>query len=446
MRSISDLPGVTLPDDYQTAPGRFLASMYAAHGPIYRTTTLGGSDVVYLVGPEANRFVLSTHRLHFSHREGWNRTEGAVDVLGEGLLFMDGDTHADHRRMLNPGFTATHMDHYLPQMHEIIERLVVGWGTAGEIDIYQEAHRISFEIVATVVLGLPTTVDIERLRALFLALLRREIVPLGDQGHAIRSSIVDLLAPALREQRHRAHDDALGTLTSTRCDTGRAVSDDQVLAHVMNLLFAGHVTTASLCAWLFYLLSQHPAYVERVCDEQAVELDRGALPTFEDTLKMELLSNALLETERLHPPIANLPRGVVSDVEFQGYRVPAGTLVFCSIAGSHMIPTVFAQPARFDPDRFAPPRREHVKTPYALVGFSAGPRTCLGRTLATMEIKAIVTHVLRRYRLELSPDQQIAPLYAPISAPINGIRMRVAPAERQATRRGSPSSLNQVAR
>ena len=192
MRSISDLPGVTLPDDYQTAPGRFLASMYAAHGPIYRTTTLGGSDVVYLVGPEANRFVLSTHRQHFSHRDGWNRTEGAADVLGEGLLFMDGDTHADHRRMLNPAFTATHMDHYLPQMHEIIDRVVAGWGTAGEIDIYQEAHRISFEIVATVVLGLPTTVDVERLRALFLALLRREIVSLGDQGHAIRSSIVEI--------------------------------------------------------------------------------------------------------------------------------------------------------------------------------------------------------------------------------------------------------------
>ena len=51
-----------------------------------------------------------------------------------------------------------------------------------------------------------------------------------------------------------------------------------------------------------------------------------------------------------------------------------------------------------------------------------------------MEIKAIVTHVLRRYRLELSPDQQIAPIYAPISAPINGIRMSVAAAEGKATR------------
>ena len=428
MRTISDLPPVTLPNDYHTAPGRFLASMYEAHGPIFRATTLGGSDILYLVGPEANRFVLSTHRLQFSHRDGWNRTEGAADILGEGLLFMDGDTHTDHRRILNPAFTATQMDHYLPQMHEIIGREVARWGTAGEIDIYEEAHRISFEIVATVLVGLSTTLDVERLRVLFLALLRRE-----GESEAIRAGIADLLAPALRERRHRSHDDALGTLATPCRRTGSALSDGQVLAHVMNLLFAGHVTTASLCAWLFYALSQHPAYAERVYDEQVAALDSGALPTFEDTLKLELLSNGLLETERLHPPIANLPRSVVTDVEFQGYRVPEGTLVFCSIAGSHMIPTVFAQPARFDPDRFASPRREHQRTPYALIGFSGGPRTCLGRTLATLEIKAIVYHVLRRYRLSLSPDQQIAPLYAPISTPINAIRMRVAPAEGQAT-------------
>ena len=49
--------------------------------------------------------------------------------------------------MLAPSFTATQMDHYLPVMHQIIERAIAGWGSAGEIDIYQEAHRITFEIV-----------------------------------------------------------------------------------------------------------------------------------------------------------------------------------------------------------------------------------------------------------------------------------------------------------
>jgi cytochrome P450 len=426
MRTVADLPSVTLPEDYQTAPGPFLASMYELHGPIFRATTLGGNDVVYLVGPDANRFVLSTHQEHFSPHDGWNRTEGAADALGNGLLFMDGEAHTDHRRMLSPAFTATHMDQYLPKVHQIVQRVVAGWAAAGEIDIYQEAHRITFEIVATVLLGLPAGVDIDRLRILFLRLSAGDVVSTGSE--ALRSGLADLLAPALHERHHRGCDDALATLTSARCHSGHALRDDQLLAHASNLLFAGHATTASLCTWVFYLLGEHPAYAERVIDEQRSVLDPGAPATFDDTTRMEALSNVLLETERLHPPIANLPRGVASEFEFQGYRVPAGTLVFCSIAGSHMISSVFREPAVFDPDRFAPPRREHTRTPYSLIGFSGGPRTCLGRTFATMEIKVIVSHALRRYRLALSPAQQIVPIYAPISTPLNGIRMNVTPA------------------
>ena len=92
-----------------------------------------------------------------------------------------------------------------------------------------------------------------------------------------------------------------------------------------------------------------------------------------------------------------------------------------------MIPAIFAEPSAFDPDRFAPPRQEHLRTPYSLIGFSGGPRTCLGITVAKVEIKAIVSQVLRRYHLALSPDQDLVPVYVPISVPLNGITMKVVP-------------------
>jgi cytochrome P450 len=171
-------------------------------------------------------------------------------------------------------------------------------------------------------------------------------------------------------------------------------------------------------------LSQHPDYAKRVLAEQDALLARHADPTLEDIKRMKLLEHALSEAERLYPPVSNGPRGVLEDFEFNGYCVPAGTHVFYSIAASHMLPTIFAEPEKFDPDRFAPPREEH-KTPYALVGFGGGPRICIGINFAQVEIKALLSHLLRNYRLDLAPNQEIVPVYRPTSMPLNGIRMHI---------------------
>jgi cytochrome P450 len=95
-----------------------------------------------------------------------------------------------------------------------------------------------------------------------------------------------------------------------------------------------------------------------------------------------------------------------------------------------LLPGIFAAPERFDPDRFAAPREEHKRTPYALVGFGGGPRICIGINFAQVEIKAMVSHILRRYRLEVAPDQQIVQFYRATGMPLNGIRMRVDAVER----------------
>ncbi|HEU5344625.1 MAG TPA: hypothetical protein VFU60_09790, partial [Ktedonobacterales bacterium] len=83
------IPVIDLPEDYPTRTGAFLAEMYRAHGPIFRRREFG-VDVVYLVGPEANRFVLLSDRLKFSHHQGWGQLFGAERMFGDGLLTMDG--------------------------------------------------------------------------------------------------------------------------------------------------------------------------------------------------------------------------------------------------------------------------------------------------------------------------------------------------------------------
>src|SRR3954468_5595765 len=101
VKSFAEIPLIPVPEDYFHRIGPYLAQMYAAHGPIFRTDQ-NGHDVVYLVGPEANRFLMLTDRLKFSHYIGWAQIFGVEDAFGNGLLTMDGPEHDDHRRMMNP--------------------------------------------------------------------------------------------------------------------------------------------------------------------------------------------------------------------------------------------------------------------------------------------------------------------------------------------------------
>src|SRR5579864_2427599 len=170
VRPFENIPYIALPGNYPISLGPFLAGMYEQHGSVFRTTYLG-KNLVYLVGPEANRFVLSSDRHRFSYHDGWGQLYGVVDVYGDGLLTMDGTEHRWHRRIMNPAFAFSYMDRYLPLMNRVISQRIASWTTRDEIDLYQEARKITFDVAAEALAGLKTGPEVDRFRELFVHLL-----------------------------------------------------------------------------------------------------------------------------------------------------------------------------------------------------------------------------------------------------------------------------------
>lgn len=423
------IPFVEWPPDYQHRLAPLLAQAYQQHGPIFRAMYLD-SEIVFLVGPEANRFVLVSNRQKFSHFVGWSHIFIITRVLGRGLLSMDGEEHDRYRKVMNPAFTASYMDRYLPLMNRIIHERAQRWPGAGEVRLYSEVRQITFAIAAQALTGLKEGDEVECFRTHFLNLVSLPSTATSEEDfdtrlERLQSQLYALLAPKIEERRKQPTDDLFSMLVQARDEHGHAMSDEQLIAHINILLVAGHETSTSLITWLFYLLNQHPDYARRVLQEQETVLGSRSEPTLEDLKRMKVLENALSEAERLYPPVANGPRGVVEDFEFHGYRVPAGVRAFYSIIGSHMMPNIFANPEIFDPDRFAPPREEDRKNPYALVGFGGGPRICIGMNFAQIEIKTMVSHILRNYTLELVSGQDIHQFYRAVGWPVDGVRMRV---------------------
>ncbi|GHO46706.1 cytochrome P450 [Ktedonospora formicarum] len=428
IRPYEAIPEVEFPDNFSLQMGPVLAGLYEKHGPIFRAERFG-MQRIYMLGPEANRFVLINNRKKFSNHIGWGTVFGVEQLLGRGLLMMDGDEHSHHRKIMNPAFTFSYMSRYLPLMQRIIREQAKTWGERGEVDIYEEMRTITFNVAAEALTGLKSGTEVDTFRELFINLL----YPTGpfdsdEQYYAyimpLQQRLRELLVPRIEERRKHPTDDIFGLLVSAHDEHGETLTDEQLISHINILLVAGHETSTSLSAWLLYLLAQYPDYTQRIMQEQEQLLTPGNEPTLEEIKKMKVLDNALSEAERLYPPVANGPRGVTEDFEFHGYHVPAGTFLLYSITGAHMIPSIFADPEKFDPDRFTPPREEHKKNPYALVGFGGGPRICIGINFAQVEIKALASHVLRNYHFSVAPNQNIQQVYGVTGSPLNGIRMR----------------------
>jgi retinoid hydroxylase len=415
----------------------YLARIALEHGPIFSFVPAGGphrgQQVVYLVGPEANRFVFLTGREHFSHDLGWTPVVG--DTLGHGLLNMDPPEHTRHRALMNPAFTATFMAAYLPLMQRIIAQRTSDWVDGGQIDLMTESREITFDVAAAALVGFRTGPQVDWLRERFYTLLRggppderEDWQQFIERQLAVRdelqAKLLELIEARRATQADDRDNDVLGMLVRARDADGRSLRDEQLLAHVNILLVAGHETTTTLGAWVLYLLAGHPAYAARVDAELETVLHGRELTS--DTLRsLPLLAAAIREAGRLQSPVLLLPRGVLSDFEFGGRFVPAGGQVFLAIAAGHRLASVFDAPDRFDPDRFLPPREEDRRNPYALATFGGGPRICLGINFAQVEVMALAAHVRRHFDVRPVSDRPIPQFGGILPSLPEGIQVRV---------------------
>ncbi len=414
-KPFSEIPLVDVtPFDEAFWRGDLCATMaQAAHeyGPVFRwiptSPEEAGQMRLSMVGPEANRFVMNSHRQHFSHEIGWSPLIN--ETMGRGLLTMDDPEHAIHRKMWNPAFAASYMGTYLPIMQRVVEERTARWPQLGEIDLYSEAREITFDIAAAALAGFDRGEQVDNLRTLFYGLLHGfdESVPFEEYVagfYASRDKLFHILTDMIAERRAAAPEerprDVLSLIVHARDDQGQPLTDMQVLGHLNILLVAGHETTTTLSTWALYLLSTMPEHRDRILAELSASMNGNDEPSIEAIRSLKHLDNFVRETGRMYPPVINVPRGVVDDVEFAGYTIPRGTVVRLSLGACHYLPSVWTDPQTFDPDRLAPPREEDKSTPYSLVTFGGGPRVCIGQHFALIETKALVAHVLRNYLLE----------------------------------------------
>ncbi|PSN36922.1 Cytochrome P450 4C1 [Blattella germanica] len=140
-----------------------------------------------------------------------------------------------------------------------------------------------------------------------------------------------------------------------------------------------------------------------------------------DLNDMKYLERVIKETLRLYPVLPTIARTLSEEVRLDGYTLPAGLMVFLPSFLTHRLPEYFPEPERFDPDRFLP---ENVanRHPYAYIPFSAGPRNCIGQKFALLEVKTVLSFVLRRFKVR-AVKEKLTPIVEVTMKPEEGFNL-----------------------
>ncbi|GLT90875.1 hypothetical protein SLE2022_087910 [Rubroshorea leprosula] len=368
------------------------------------------------------------------------------DLLGDGIFNSDGDTWLFQRKTAALEFTTRTLRQAMARWvsraikYRFCPILDAAQREAKPVDLQDLLLRITFDNICglafgkdpqTLSPGLPENGFATAFDRATEASLHRMILPeviwkvkkwfrLGMEdslsrslGHIDKylSKIIDerKLELASRKQDGTPHDDLM-----SRFMKKKESYSDEFLKHVaLNFILAGRDTSSVALSWFFWLVSQNPSVEEKIVSEICTVLmeTRGSDVSkwveeplvFEEVDRLIYLRAALSETLRLYPSVPEDSKYVVyDDVLPSGTVVPAGSNVTYSIYSVGRMKFIWGDDClEFKPERWVSKdgKRFEVKDSYRFVAFNAGPRICLGKDLAYLQMKSIAAAVLLRHRL-----------------------------------------------
>jgi cytochrome P450 len=347
-------------------------------------------------------------------------------VIGDTSLFLaEGADWRWQRRAVAPIFRHETLLSFVPIFATMAQCEVKRWCAvqcAAPIDAAAAMTRTTFEIIVEAMLGGSTSLDAEyygrsiannfdaipwhiiydmfsipnwmpyphRRRAMQSRdFLHRDIRRIVESRRTTQSSQPDLLNLLLTVRDH---------------ETGRTMSDDEIVANLLTFIIAGHETTAVALTWTLWLLAKDQTTQQRVFEEvKTVAGDQMIDATHVEGLSF--CRQVIQEAMRLFPPAPGIARIAKEAMEIGGLQIPARTRIHIPVFALHRHVRLWDNPNAFDPDRFAADR-VRTRSRFAFLPFGGGPRVCIGAGFAMIEAAVILATVVRAFSFQTLPGHR----------------------------------------
>lgn len=364
-------------------------------------------------GAEANKKVLVTER----DKVLWRNTDPVTDLLGQGVLIVDGEEHDHYRKLMEPSLHASRLVGYTNLMLHHADKVSAQWRDGEIVDMLIESRKIALLIIMQTLFNKDVWDDLEKIWKPVLKsiqyispgawILWRNIPRFGFRKPL--KELDEYLFEIINERRKRK-EERFNDLLQHLIDAG--LTDKIIRDQMLTMLIAGHDTSTALLAWTFALLGQHPEIHQQVVNE----IDKT-----NDLERVTLLDNVIKESLRLYPPIHIGNRRIASEMNFDGNKIPKNERLFYSIYLTHRDESVWENAESFCPERFS-----NGKKPAGLsyVPFGGGPRVCIGATFGQMETRIVIASLLKQFKFEFT-NHKIHPHMGATLEPRPGVRMKV---------------------
>jgi len=409
-------------------PVKFLEEMKQKHGSIFKIRILA-KPVIFLIGTDANKFLLVEQAKYMSNHKGWESIE---ELFHDGLMLKDGANHQHHRSIMQSAFRKDPLRGYMEVMLPKIDEYLLQWQSKSKLTVFPEMKKLTLFLAGKVFFGLDLSKDLEKINQAIIQVVKASTallpfkIPFTTYWYGIqgRKVLETYFREILAERRKNPTSDMLGKLCVAENEEGDKLTDDDIVNHLIFLLMAAHDTTASTLTSLFYELAKNPEWQDKL-RKQSQAFDAEHDLEFDNLSMLEDLDLAIKETLRLHPPLILIPRRTTEAVEFDGHTIPAETDITVLVHHNHYDGQTFDKPNTFDPYRFADPRAEHKKCPHSYVPFGGGKHHCIGFSFAEMQIKLVMHKVLTHYQWNVPSDYSTVYRHIPIQEPKDGLPIKI---------------------
>ena len=293
-------------------------------------------------------------------------------MLSLWLIFMDPPEHTRLRKLLNKGFSAAAVEGLRPQAEAIVDQMLKPLQHGSEVELMSEfANPMPVRIISEL-LGVPqalhgTFVNASRAIAVFRGNPNRTV----EEARAAQDALIELtefFRKTVAERRRNKGTDLISLLIDIE-EEGEVLTEEELYAQCIALLFAGHETTRNLIGNGMYTLLKNP--------QQTAELRE----------KPEMIRSAVEELLRFESPVQFTARVLKEDIEVCGQHIPKGWTVLCMLGAANRDPKQFKEPNQLNLNRL---NNQHL-------AFSAGLHFCIGAQLARLEGQIAILNLVQRF-------------------------------------------------
>ncbi|KKY26469.1 putative benzoate 4-monooxygenase [Phaeomoniella chlamydospora] len=402
----------------------------------------------------------------YAHGNGFLKSEyyDAFVSIRRGLFnTRDRAEHTRKRKTISHTFSAKSVGQFEQYIHSNLEMFVKKWDAIGShpdpktgyasIDALHWFNYLAFDVIGDLAFGAPFGMlekgkDIAEVRmspdappkyspAVEVLNRRGEVSntigcmpwikpyakylpdPFFSQGMAAVENLAGIAIARVNERLNRPSNrvDLLARLMEGRDEKGEKLGREELTAEALTQLIAGSDTTSNTSCALLNWVVRTPGVIEKLQAELDANLPADVrIPDFASVRDLPYMDCVIKETLRIHStsslglprltPLATPQQPNPPPVEILGYSFPPGTSLSVPAYTIHHSTEIWGPDANeYNPDRWAPDRLTE-KQKAAFIPFSQGPRACVGRNVAEMELSCIVATVFRNYEFELQGPEK----------------------------------------